>query len=244
MSLFENRSNGQQGRVPSTRPRRVWWPQGWNLASGLAWTRGWTRNWVLILFLVFLCIPIAAVILGYLRRPSPGNEEVGSSTLFGNSLATGGAKPKPAPGKPFSLPTPSIQPQPVPQSHAPAVIAPQSPATPQLNLPGRTPAVPAQPQVAAPPPASPVFVPQSYAARHDKHFGDVCSGQLTLNNTGLVFTCPDDPGENIQVPVHQIASVDDNGIRLSSGKKYHFTIPGMSKDAERAMFADWLGRAR
>jgi hypothetical protein len=102
--------------------------------------------------------------------------------------------------------------------------------------------MPAQPAV-APPAPNIAFVPQTYAARHDKHFGDVCSGQLSLNSTGLVFTCPDDPGENIQVAIHQIASVDDNGIRLTSGKKYHFTIPGMSKDAERAMFADWLSRA-
>jgi hypothetical protein len=84
----------------------------------------------------------------------------------------------------------------------------------------------------------------TYPARHDKHFGSSCAGQLTLNTTGLVFSCPGDPESTIQVAANQIDSVDDNGIRLSSGKKYHFTISGMDKNAERALFADWLNRIR
>ena len=84
----------------------------------------------------------------------------------------------------------------------------------------------------------------TYPARHDKHFGGECSGQLTLNSTALVFHCPGDPGSSIQVAINQIAAVDDNGIRLTSGKKYHFTISGMNKSAEKALFSDWLSRIR
>jgi len=84
----------------------------------------------------------------------------------------------------------------------------------------------------------------TYPARHDKHFGAGCSGQLTLNSTALVFNCPGDPGSGFQLPINQIDAVDDNGIRLLSGKKYHFTIPGMNKSAEKALFTDWLNRVR
>ena len=88
------------------------------------------------------------------------------------------------------------------------------------------------------------MVPETYPARHDKRFGEGCSGQLTLNANGLEFTCPGDPDETLRAAFNQIASVDDNGIKLASGKKYHFTIQGMSKDAQRALFRDWFNRAR
>jgi len=84
----------------------------------------------------------------------------------------------------------------------------------------------------------------TYPARHDKHFGETCAGQLTLNSSELVFNCPGNPNDAIQVAINQIAGVDDNGIRLTSGKKYHFTISGMDKNGERALFADWLSRIR
>lgn len=88
------------------------------------------------------------------------------------------------------------------------------------------------------------MVPETYHARHDKRFGEGCSGQLTLNASGLEFSCPGESDESLRVAFNQIASVDDNGIKLSSGKKYHFTIQGMSKDGERALFRNWFNRAR
>jgi hypothetical protein len=108
---------------------------------------------------------------------------------------------------------------------------------------------PAPPPPATPPASGPLagkapFPAVTYPARHDKHFGDECSGQLTLNSSGLYFSCPGNSGEAVQADVNQIEDVDDNGIRLLSGKKYHFTIPGMSKDGERALFADWLIHVR
>jgi len=87
-------------------------------------------------------------------------------------------------------------------------------------------------------------VPETFPARHDKRFGEECSGQLTLNATGLAFSCPDDSSETLRVTLNEIASADDNGIRLTSGKKYHFTIPGMSKDAAKALFRNWFNRLR
>jgi hypothetical protein len=83
-----------------------------------------------------------------------------------------------------------------------------------------------------------------YPARHDKHFGESCSGRLTLNSSGLSFDCPDDPGGGVQVAINQIGSVDENGIKLTSGKKYHFSIPGMTKISEQELFADWFNRVR
>jgi hypothetical protein len=88
------------------------------------------------------------------------------------------------------------------------------------------------------------YPPAVYPARHDKHFGESCSGRLTLNSSGLQFDCPDDPGGGVQVAINQIGSVDENGIRLTSGKKYHFSIPGMSKISEQELFADWFNRVR
>jgi hypothetical protein len=211
--------------------------------------RHWTRSWFLTVPLLLLCIPIAAVILAYLRRPAPGSEANASGSLFGSPVATG-TKPKPAPGKPF--PPPAPEPPAVPAPSTPVrpgpgtaqTVAPQAPARPPVNAPPLATGTPAQPQVAPPVAPSAAFASQTYPARHDRHFGEVCSGQLILNSTGLVFTCPDDPSENIQAPISQVASVDDNGIRLTSGKKYHFTIPGMTKDSERALFSSWLTRVR
>lgn len=84
----------------------------------------------------------------------------------------------------------------------------------------------------------------TYPARHDKRFGDGCSGQLTLNSNELVFQCPEDSRNSVQVAIDQIEAVDENGVRLTSGKKYHFSIPGMSKNSEQELFTGWLTRVR
>jgi len=143
-------------------------------------------------------------------------------------------------------------PSPVPQVQAPAVpqrtpapaAAPQNPATASMSATAPPPpfknVLPPAPTVTTGTPYPPVV----YPARHDKHFGDGCSGRLTLNSSGLQFDCPDDPGGGVQVAINQIGSVDENGIRLTSGKKYHFSIPGMSKISEQELFADWFNRVR
>jgi hypothetical protein len=48
----------------------------------------------------------------------------------------------------------------------------------------------------------------------------------------------------MQIALKEIGSVDENGVRLLSGKKYHFSIPGMSKSGEEAIFVNWLHQVR
>ena len=106
------------------------------------------------------------------------------------------------------------------------------------------------PQIAGVMPPPPVvttsgsYSPMTYPARHDKHFGDGCSGQLTLSSNDLVFQCPEDPHGSVQIAINEIQAVDENGVRLTSGKKYHFSIPGMSKNNEQELFTGWLTRVR
>ena len=83
-----------------------------------------------------------------------------------------------------------------------------------------------------------------YSARHEKVFGEGCAGQLTLDTNGLVFRCPDDPRSSVQVALGDIEAVDANGVRLVSGKKYHFSIAGMGKSNAQQLFANWLSRVR
>ena len=90
----------------------------------------------------------------------------------------------------------------------------------------------------------PVIPAMTYHARHDKVFGEGCAGQLILNSGGLVFDCPGDPHDSFQIALGEIGAVDDNGIRLVSGKKYHFSIRGMNKNGEEALFASWLHQVR
>lgn len=208
------------------------------------------RMWLLILSGLLLCLPIAGMVLGYFKRPPAGTASIavdGASTQATSDNA--GKIPKPAAGRPMGsgsqAPLPSVT------SPTPTPIAPLSPsqvAPPQNPIPPMGTPTPQSPTAVPPPsltpPASGPFAAVTYPARHDKHFGGECAGQLTLNSSELVFSCPADPGSGFQVALNQIDAVDDNGIRLASGKKYHFTIPGMDKGAERALFADWLSRVR
>lgn len=257
-------------RTPgSTVPKR-WWPHGWNLGALQAW---WMRKrgsqavagagsigpaqgvgiglWLVIAFGILLCLPIVGVILGYIARPPAGTASIvpgGSSSEASSDSAA--RIPKPAPGKPMA-PVSEAPPPSVVHSPSDSAIAPVSPpqvAVPLSPITSPGPAVPqpstAVPQPAAPAPAGGAFAAVTYPARHDRHFGGECNGQLTLNSAALVFNCPADPGSGFQVPVNQIDGVDENGVRLFTGKKYHFTINGMNKGAERALFADWLSRVR
>lgn len=268
---FEDQDQTGTTRLASSQGK--WWRRGLKLGGLLAFlspkkpgqrdvaassaprqTRSWARSWIATLSLLLVCIPIAAVLLGYLRRPAAGRQETSSGPLFGDSSIANGAKPKPAAGKPFPPPTEEPPAPPVPEPAVPAVgpapgpprgntqttPTPRNPSTPSIRIPAPAPILPAQPPV-VPLSPTPSVVPETFPARHDKHFGEECSGQLTLNASGLVFTCPD---ETLRITLNEIASADDNGIRLSSGKKYHFTIPGMSKDAQKALFRNWFNRLR
>jgi hypothetical protein len=210
------------------------------------------RRVALKVFTGMLMLPAAAVILGYITRPAPETTRDTAASLSANSSEslTGEKKAKPAPGKPLltkaEIPSPSMAPP------APAPALPLQPPTGITQLPQRpmtaTAGVPS-PVPNAPPPASPVvtrppYTPAVYAARHDKHFGESCAGQLTLDSSGLVFKCFDDPHGSVQVALNDIEAVDANGIRLVSGKKFHFSISGMAKSGEEELFANWLHRVR
>lgn len=203
-----------------------------------------------VLFLV-IAVPIAALVLWFGTRPGTMKRaaELGHSVSSPSSLLPATSKPKPAPGKLLEQPT-----APAPRPPAPEIPRPQTaynaPPSPVQTVPGpATTAVapaftpgPAQPAPA--PAARPAYAPLSYNARHDKVFGGSCSGQLILSSSGLQFNCPDDSHGSLQVALSEISSVDENGVRLASGKKLHFSINGMTKPGEQALFADWLRRLR
>lgn len=272
MSEFDGRSYNQLGHDPTptgsmdkTSWRRktlslwhtIWTPKkssGTDLSPGI--NPGWFSaffhgNWTVKVLVLLLLLPIAGVTVGYVTRFKSATT-VGS--VVGSSIGslTHGTTAKPAPGKPLVPDTEPPPPSPAPQVRVPAApqrppaptSVPQSPATASSSAPA-----PPVPFKSALPPAPAVttgtpYPPVVYQARHDKHFGESCSGRLTLNSSGLQFDCPDDPGSGVQVAINQIGSVDENGIRLTSGKKYHFSIPGMSKISEQELFSDWFNRVR
>lgn len=259
----------RQGAASGTIPREPWWRRAWDavplqalraqarriqssLAAHSTHKAFWlfrSGTWMVIVWILLICLPIGGVILGYIRRPAPGTASInaGTSPL---ETSSGEKIPKPPAGRP-KLPE-SQAPPPTISSPTPAPISPEAP--PPITPPA-SPLSPKSATTAPPPPASipatpaapgskPVFAAVTYPARHDRHFGEQCSGQLTLNSSGLFFTCPGNSGDGIDVAVNQIDGADDNGIRLFSGKKYHFTIQGMSKSGERQLFSDWLNRVR
>jgi hypothetical protein len=84
---------------------------------------------------------------------------------------------------------------------------------------------------------------QRFRAQHKKGFGG-CWGELLLGADRLVFTCADDPGKNVTLPVNQITSVDDDGVAAGSDK-YHFGIQTLSgKRVVHELFGEWIARVR
>lgn len=206
------------------------------------------RHWTIALFLALLMFPLAGLVLGYISRPSPGSAAQADAGIT-TSAEPAEKQAKPSAGKPqlaASQTPPPVVMHPLP----PSALEPQAP--PAMSVPARplnpAPGTPNPPPNAAPPPsavaANSPYTPMVYSARHDKVFGEGCAGQLTLDTNGLAFRCPDDPGGSVQVAVGDIEAIDGNGIRLISGKKYHFSIAGMGRSNEEQLFANWLRRVR
>jgi len=201
--------------------------------------------------LLLIAIPIILIIRAE-SRPSHVYRQGKSVVARGESLLgmsqQVSAKPKPSPYK-YTLATPITRPSnpivvtPPRLPNSAATVPQQAPSQPQYV----TPALPQTATNAPPPPlantARVPFAPVIYSARHDKHFGG-CSGQLTLNTSGLNFRCAENPGDSIQVSLNEIGAIDENGIQTLSGKKYHFTITGMSKPAAQQLFSNWLHQVR
>lgn len=208
------------------------------------------KKWVLLALPMLLVIPVLAAVAWFAAKPNPLLKAPGKDKTTGLSsfLLSSSSRPKPAPGKTREQVAP-----PVPSSYTPLPPVAVQPSQPsgQVALPEQSvsgvvapapiaPTIPNVPVTTARPPATPLV----YRAKHDKVFGGSCSGQLTLNSGGLVFNCPDDPHGSIQIALNEIGAVDENGVRLLSGKKYHFSISGMNKSGEEALFANWLHQVR
>jgi hypothetical protein len=245
MSEFDRHSYNQGGRdaTPTESMDRTSWWHWKNLARG--------KNWPVKVLLLLLLIPIAGMIIGYVTRLKTGTGAAAGPVGSSIGTLTHGTTAKPAPGKPLVAvpqPAPANPPPQVPapaapqRSPAPAPV-PQSGTTAPLSAPAPPAAFRSVPPVSTVATGTP-YPPVVYPARHDKHFGESCSGRLTLNSSGLLFDCPEDPSGGVQVAINQIGSVDENGIRLTSGKKYHFSIPGMTKISEQELFSDWFNRVR
>jgi hypothetical protein len=251
MSDLGSSFDPQVGR-PASRPPGESWRRFVSSARGSLLHSRRARQWALLALPILLVLPLAAGIVWYGVSPAHAFRkapELEASSRVNSLLVANGSKPKPSPAKPFQAPPPptrSTYPMPAP------TVQPNQPSTTDIPIPGQTVAsgtvrpTPIAPNTPVVPvtPARPPFSPLVYRAKHDKVFGGSCSGQLTLNSGGLVFTCPGDPSGSMQIALAEIGAVDDNGVRLLSGKKYHFSIAGMTKSGEEALFANWLHQVR
>jgi hypothetical protein len=225
LSHFGNTSNPHFGL--STRPKYV------------------TPKALFLLLAVLIAIAIIwfAMRTGTMKKAA----DLGHSVSHPSTLLTGEKKPKPPAGK---LLVPATPPPPLPPlpDWSKIQAANAAPTSPTQGVPGPAiaPVVPAPiPGTAFPPTVTagrPAYAPLSYNARHEKAFGGGCSGQLVLSSTGLQFNCLSDIHASMQISISEISAVDENGVRLTSGKKLHFSITGMTKPNEQAVFTDWFSR--
>lgn len=197
---------------------------------------------------LLIAIPIAVLVIWLATRTDAGKRATKFATLTSHSYTRpSGTIPKPSPGK-LAEPTPPPHPrQPSPtgpqlQASNAASNSTTNPGTSYSSLQVTPAPIPAAPNAAPSTSATvarPPYAPLSYNARHEKAFGG-CSGQLILSSSGLQFICPGDSHGSMQVALSEISEVDENGVRLASGKKLHFSIAGMTKAGAHAIFADWF----
>lgn len=248
MSDLGSSFNPQMGRIEAARAS---WRRLASSARRSLVLSARYKKWALLVLPLLLLIPLIAALAWFASKPNPllkaqaGSRNQGLRSL----LVTGSSKAKPAAGRRFEA-----APPPAPSAYLPLpapAIPPSQPAAtdmplPAQNMAGTVAPAPIRPTTATVPVTSArtPFSPIVYRAKHDKVFGGSCSGQLTLNSGGLVFNCPDDPHGSIQIAMGEIGAVDENGVRLLSGKKYHFSIQGMTKSGEEALFANWLHQVR
>jgi hypothetical protein len=81
-----------------------------------------------------------------------------------------------------------------------------------------------------------------YPASH-KGIGG-CDGQLVLNLQGLQFICPNNSSKSFSYSVNQVERVDDDGVQLLDGQKFHFAMGKASKQDVADLFLRWLQLAR
>lgn len=81
-------------------------------------------------------------------------------------------------------------------------------------------------------------------AEHVKRWRPGCRGVLLLDGSGLHFTCTANSHKNVEVPLADIASVDDCGIKDTKGHPDHFNIQNTDPEQGERIFHDWLEQAR
>lgn len=200
-----------------------------------------------LLLLLAVLIAIAIIWFGTRTGTMKKAADLEHSVRHPSTLLTAEKKPKPPAGKLLQSHTAETPLPPLPDwpkieaAHAASTPPPLSAPSPATTLivpapiPGTVPLPPT-------PSARPAYAPLSYNARHDKAFGGGCSGNLVLSSSGIQFTCPADSSSSMQISISEIKGVDENGVRLASGKKLHFSITGMTKPNEQAIFTDWFSR--
>lgn len=152
------------------------------------------------------------------------------------------AAPNPTPTSTSNAnPTPYTYPNPVPTpsdngSEAPSPVAPI--LTAALDPWAFSRAVPGTPVA----PTSRLAPGLTYTAHHKG--GNGCDGQLTLSLQGLVFDCGGDSSRSFGIPLAAIQGTDDDGVILSNGDKFHFSVAGEKKQVARDLFTGWLYQAR
>jgi hypothetical protein len=198
---------------------------------------------------LLIAIPITVLIIWLATRTDTMKRaaSLGQSVSHSSPFRSVEKKPKPPAGKYEQQTTAPARQAPLSGGSKLPAAANPAPSSPQLAPgPAITPVVPTPFPAAPPAPVSaarPAYAPLSYNARHDKAFGG-CAGQLILSSTGLQFNCPGNSQDSMQIAISQISGIDENGVRLASGKKLHFSINGMTKPGEQALFTDWFNRLR
>ena len=95
------------------------------------------------------------------------------------------------------------------------------------------------PRVPAPAP-----VPETPLARYQAAHqvaGPDKQGVLTFWQDAFRFDCTGDrnPEQTVVVRREEVQSIHKNGVQLLSGKKYHFTVRGMTKEQVAKLFEQW-----
>ena len=66
-----------------------------------------------------------------------------------------------------------------------------------------------------------------------------CDGELVFTDQDFRFNCPSD---SFTVERNMVAKLDNNGVVLISGEKYHFDVAGYDKTGVHILFSEWLER--
>jgi type IV secretory pathway VirB10-like protein len=177
------------------------------------------------------------------------------SMAQGTAMPSGSLLSSPWSGASYSTPKPSpigrYQPAPPPPppvqtvQAAPVLPPPQSPLNTDSAVvpPPLTPTPAPAPPPAQNPTASLPFGVKMPAKRDG--FNNGCKdGELVLQVSAVIFTCRSDAGKSITLRVEQIRALDNNGVVINAGQKYHFDIDGKQRQDVHQLFAQWLDNAR